>query len=201
MTAKTKFIRIVHGVVLLAAVLLVTAEVSAETRRGTGAALWAALRSGDAFAMMRHATAPGTGDPPGFSADDCATQRNLSDAGRDEARRTGALFRANGIAAAELRSSVWCRCRDTAELLDLGPVQVLEPLNSFFDTPTRGEGQTRTLRDWLASRTSKRPLVLVTHQVNVTALTGVYPRSGEVVVARIRADGTVAVLGSLPPVR
>ena len=62
-----------------------------------GEALWAALREGRAFAMMRHALAPGTGDPANFDVNDCATQRNLSVEGREQARRTGDAFRANGI--------------------------------------------------------------------------------------------------------
>lgn len=161
--------------------------------------IWSALESGRAFAIMRHATAPGTGDPPGYSLDDCGTQRNLSDAGRNEARATGAIFRANGIQVAEVLSSAWCRCRETAELLGLGAVRPFAPLNSFFDAPARGERQTAELRDWLAARNAGKPLVLVTHQVNITALTGVYPRSGEVIVARMNPDGTVTVLGSLPP--
>jgi phosphohistidine phosphatase SixA len=173
----------------------VQADNPAEARQ----AIWTALNSGRAFAMMRHATAPGTGDPSGYSLDDCATQRNLSDTGRNEARATGAAYRANGIRDAEVLSSAWCRCRETAELLGLGPVRPFAPLNSFFDTPSQGERQTTELRDWLAARNAGKPLVLVTHQVNVTALTGVYPRSGEVVVARMNPDGTVTVLGSLPP--
>ena len=176
-----------------------TVGVYADQRSEAHHSIWSALKSGRAFAMMRHATSPGTGDPPGYTLHDCGTQRNLSDAGRNEARATGAVFRANGIQAAEVLSSAWCRCRETAELLGLGAVRRFAPLNSFFDAPSRGERQTRELRDWLAARSAGTPLVLVTHQVNITALTGVYPRSGEVVVARMKPDGTVTVLGSLPP--
>ena len=84
------------------------------------AGLWAALRDGGHVALIRHALAPGTGDPAGFRVDDCATQRNLSPAGRAQARAIGERFRANGIDTAALFSSQWCRCLDTARELALG---------------------------------------------------------------------------------
>lgn len=159
-------------------------------------ALWRALGDGRAFAMMRHALAPGTGDPGHFDVNDCATQRNLSDEGRRQAREIGARFRANGIVRATVYSSAWCRCRETAELLGLGEVATLEALNSFFRKYERREPQTRALDAWLSAREATGPLVLVTHQVNITAFTGVYPASGEVVVISREADGTYKVLGT-----
>ena len=88
-------------------------------------ALWRAVRAGRAVAIMRHALAPGTGDPAGFRLDDCSTQRNLSAAGRQQAREIGARFRAHGIERARVFSSQWCRCRETAEGLGLGAVAAL----------------------------------------------------------------------------
>lgn len=157
--------------------------------------LWQALRSGAAVALMRHAEAPGTGDPAGFRLDDCTSQRNLSAAGREQAARLGERFRSNGIAAAEIRSSAWCRCRDTASGLGLGPVQTDGALNSFFETPAAATESTAALRRLIATLPVGKPAVLVSHQVNITALTGIYPRSGEMVV--LRRDG-LAVLGRLP---
>lgn len=161
------------------------------------AALWQAIRSGEAAALMRHAIAPGTGDPATFRIDDCATQRTLSENGRAQARAIGARFRANGVAAAEVRSSRWCRCLETAELLGLGPVLAMPALNSFFGDREEGPDQTAALRRYLGAWAGERPLVLVTHQVNVTALTGVYPASGEVVVVRIDGRGWIEVAGTL----
>jgi phosphohistidine phosphatase SixA len=178
------------------AVLLLAAGVVAAAAQDE-AALWAAVRDGDAVAMMRHALAPGTGDPSVFDVADCSTQRNLSDEGRAQARRIGERFRDNGIAAAEIRTSAWCRCRDTAELLDLGAVRVLEPLNSFFRRSAGRGPQTQALKDWLNERSDDGPLVLVTHQVNITALTGVYPSSGETVIFRISEGGAVSVFGTV----
>ncbi len=158
--------------------------------------LWQALRGGAAVALMRHAEAPGTGDPAGFRLDDCASQRNLSAAGRDQAARLGERFRSNGIAAAEIRSSAWCRCRDTASGLGLGPVQTDGALNSFFGASGQAETATAALRRLIAALPAGKPAVLVTHQVNITALTGIYPRSGEVIVLR-RDD--LSVLGRIAP--
>lgn len=164
-------------------------------------ALWTALRAGDAVALIRHALAPGTGDPAGFKLEDCATQRNLSEEGRRQARRIGAAFRENGITSARVRSSRWCRCLETARLLDLGPVEPFPPLDSFFNQPGRGPAQTAALREFLARPHEGPPRVLVTHQVNITGLTGVVPRSGEMVVVQPAADGGVRVLGRLEPGR
>lgn len=159
--------------------------------------LWQAVREGTAIAVMRHALAPGTGDPANFALDDCATQRNLSDEGRRQAQSIGKRFRDNGISSAAVFSSAWCRCRHTAELLDLGPVATLPVLNSFFKRKHRQSAQNLALKEWLSSRTAAQAQILVTHQVNITALTGVFPRSGEIVVVRSKPDGEVSVLGTL----
>lgn len=145
--------------------------------------------------LLRHALAPGTGDPPGLRLGDCSTQRNLSAEGRAQAGRIGALFRDRGIAQASVHSSEWCRCLDTAALLDLGAVTPQPLLNSFFGSPEDGEAQTAALRSWLAGRGSNLPLVLVTHQVNITALTSVVPRSGELVFVALDAGGKARVIG------
>ena len=81
---------------------------------------------------MRHALAPGTGDPAGFALGDCSTQRNLDDRGRAQARRTGQALREAGVTFDHVWTSQWCRARDTAELLDMGEVVEKPPLNSFF---------------------------------------------------------------------
>lgn len=163
----------------------------------TEAELWNALRSGGHAALLRHAIAPGTGDPPEFALGDCGTQRNLSQTGRDQATRIGERFRANGIEAAAVYTSQWCRCMETAELLDLGPVHELPSLNSFFRQSSRRDPQTRELRDWLAKQDLAIPLVLVSHQVNITELTNVFPASGELVVFRRSQAGEIEVVGTL----
>lgn len=176
---------------LIALLSVVSAALADDTK------LWAAIKNGEAFAIMRHALAPGTGDPQNFSVTDCATQRNLSKQGREQARMIGRRFIAQGIAAAEIYSSEWCRCKDTAELLKLGAVKSLPPLNSFFETYERRDAQTRELKKWLIAHKTSKPLVLVSHQVSIFALTGTPTSSGETVVARINEAGDVTVLGTL----
>lgn len=161
------------------------------------AALWDALRSGGHIALLRHALAPGTGDPAAFTIGDCSTQRNLSAEGRAQAARIGERFRANGIEAARIYASQWCRCRETAELLQLGPVRDLPALNSFFEHPEDREPQTQALRAWLRRQDLGTPHILVTHQVNISALTGVYPGSGELVLVRAAKDGEVSAVGTI----
>jgi phosphohistidine phosphatase SixA len=161
------------------------------------AALWRALASKGHAALLRHAIAPGTGDPTDFTLGKCGTQRNLSQEGREQAKRIGARFRDNGIETARVVSSQWCRCLDTAELLGLGAVEELPPLNSFYQRTERLKPQTEALNEWLAGQEIFEPLVLVTHQVNISALTGVYVASGELVVIRIGENKKIEVLGSI----
>lgn len=163
--------------------------------------LWKALRTGGAVVLIRHALAPGTGDPSGFRLEDCVTQRNLSDEGRRQARAIGMAFRRNGISAARVLSSRWCRCLETARLLDLGTVEPFAPLDSFFSNPERAASQTAALREFLSRAAAGSPRVLVTHQVNITELTGVVPGSGEMIVVQADASGEVRVLGRLAPDR
>src|SRR3546814_19163678 len=111
----------------------------------TEEALWAALKQGGHVAIMRHATAPGFGDPEGFRLNDCSTQRNLSDAGRAQARRIGDAIRAHGVTIGRVLSSRWCRCLETAALLGLGPVEAYPP-NS--EARRGGKGGVRTGRNW-----------------------------------------------------
>lgn len=161
-------------------------------------AAWADARSGRAALLMRHALAPGTGDPPGFRVEDCATQRLLSEAGRAQARAIGAMVRAQGIASATVLSSAWCRARETAELLGLGPVDHEPSLDSFFADRSTREARTTALRRLLVDWTGPGALVLVTHQVNITALTGVFPTSGELLLVYTGARaGTIGM--RVPP--
>lgn len=155
---------------------------------------WDALSEPGAIAIMRHALAPGTGDPPNFAIGDCSTQRNLDARGREQAKSIGEAMRSRGISFDVVLSSQWCRTRETAEYLDLGPIVEAPPLNSFFrDFSTRSQ-QTAETRE-LISETEGR-LMIVTHQVNISALTGRSTRSGEVLVIR-ETDAGVEVLGSI----
>jgi phosphohistidine phosphatase SixA len=140
--------------------------------------------------LMRHANAPGVGDPSGMKLADCTTQRNLDARGRAQAERLGVRLRAAGISDVRVLTSQWCRCRDTARLLAIGPVEDLPALNSFFEEPETKAGRIAALREFL----DKIPrdgsaVVLVTHQVTVTALTGYFPASGEGLVLQLKPGG------------
>lgn len=162
-------------------------------------ALWSALRGGGHVALMRHALAPGTGDPEVFRIDDCSTQRNLSDVGREQAQATGDRFRAHGIAHAAVYSSRWCRCLETARLLELGPVTPFAGLNSLFPDRSQEAARSEEVRVLIrAHRATDLPLVLVTHQANITPLSGIFPASGEIVVLRVDGD-RISVAGRIPP--
>lgn len=176
--------------------LLLALPASAQADEGQ---LLAALREGRAVALMRHALAPGTGDPAGFRLGDCATQRNLSAEGRAQAEATGARLRAAGITRAQVYSSQWCRCLETARLLGLGEVTELPALNSFFGDRAHGPQQTAELSAFLRDRPPGPSLVLVTHQVNITAFTKGFVRSGEIVVVALPLGEQPEVLGRIAP--
>lgn len=148
-------------------------------------------------AIMRHALAPGTSDPSGFRVDDCSTQRNLDSRGRAQARAIGAAIRAAGVTVDRVLSSEWCRCRETAELLGLGPVEAFPALNSFFEDRASAGAQTTALAAFLAGLPSDQTVMLVTHQVNISALTGRGVGSGEVFLLELAPDAPVRVLDEI----
>ncbi len=170
---------------------------AAQTAATADEALWQRLRAGGVIVLMRHAaTTPGIGDPPGFELGKCATQRNLSAAGRDDARAIGAAFRHHNIVPGAVWSSRWCRCLETARLAFDGAKP--EPtLDSMFrlDEAT-GAARLQDLRNRLEARRGMGPLVLVTHDVNIRALTGEYLEQGEMLLTELR-DGRLAVIGRL----
>lgn len=147
--------------------------------------------------LIRHAAAPGFGDPPHFRINDCSTQRNLSKEGRRQARDLGEAFRRRKIPVEKVYSSQWCRCKDTARLA-FSEFQEHPALNSFFEQPLLKASQTEALTTLLLQvRPGSGNLILVTHQVNITALTGVFPAEGELVVVRHEPEGRLRVLGRM----
>ena len=130
------------------------------------------LRRGGCALMLRHAqTEPGIGDPPGYRLDQCATQRNLSAEGRAQAKRIGRWFADNRLSPQSVQSSAWCRCQDTAELA-FGRFAVLGALSSSFDNPGVQDRQTQALRSRLKTISAGQFEVWVSHQVNISAMTG-----------------------------
>lgn len=148
--------------------------------------------------LFRHALAPGGGDPPGYTLDDCRTQRKLSEEGRAQARRIGAEFRLRRIEVGAVWSSQWCRTRDTADLAFPGKRVDQTAFNSFFNAPAQAAGATREALQRLSAWRGPGVLVVVTHQVNITALTDIVPGAGEGIVVKASASG-VRVLGRINP--
>lgn len=150
-----------------------------------------ALADGGTVALMRHARAPGVGDPAGFRLGTCETQRNLDAAGRDQAGEIGRRLREAGVLVTQVRSSRWCRASETAALAfpDV-PTVPDAALDSFFEDDSTAKRQTRTARVTVARWSGRQGvLVLVTHAVNIDALSGINPNEGELVVLRPRRDG------------
>jgi phosphohistidine phosphatase SixA len=160
-------------------------------------AAWRALKERGTVAVIRHANAPGYGDPDDFELGDCSTQRTLDDVGRAQARAIGEAFGQHDVAVDRVLTSQWCRCRNTAELMDVAPVEDFPPLNSFFEDRSTGDKQTRRTREFLVENANTEKLVLVTHAVNISALTGTSASEGEIIVVDVRDDGSVTVEGEI----
>jgi phosphohistidine phosphatase SixA len=164
--------------------------------------IWSRLRQADThyYVLMRHAIAPGTGDPANFQLDDCATQRNLSEQGREQARRTGEAFRQQNVTVQQVLSSEWCRCLETAELIDLAPVDRFPALNSFFQDRSKGPERLQQLRDFMVeNRDDVGVTVLVTHFVTISGIAGSGVSSGELVVMQINEKNEPEVIGQIEP--
>jgi phosphohistidine phosphatase SixA len=190
--------------IALIALLLIAPYAAAARAQTPEDAAWAALKKPGTMVLFRHALAPGGGDPPGFKVGDCSTQRNLSDEGQSQAKRMGQTLRARGVQVQAVWHSQWCRTKDTAALAfpDLRePAMKAEPaFNSFFSDRSTAPAQTaaakKLLLNWRAQ--DKGVLVVVTHQVNITQLTEIFPQSGEGIVLE-RSGKQLKVIGRILP--
>ena len=164
--------------------------------------LWADLQSGGHVLLMRHAaTNPGVGDPPQFRLDDCTTQRNLSAAGQMQAANIGRMLMAQGVTISTVLSSRWCRCLETARRA-FGKATPFPALDSFFgDRSAQADAQTTAVRAKIQSFNGPGNLMMVTHQVNITALTGEFPAEGEIFVVRAEPQNRLQWVGRLPVVK
>jgi broad specificity phosphatase PhoE len=131
--------------------------------------------------FLRHALAPGLGDPLDFIKEDCSTQRNLNDEGRSQARLIGDYLKKSNIRFSEILTSEWCRCIDTAKELDLGQWETFSGLNSFFQGHEKKYQVMDKLWKKIDSLNFADLVLFVTHQVVITEITGEIPRSGEMV--------------------
>jgi phosphohistidine phosphatase SixA len=158
---------------------------------------WAALVYGGHVALIRHGNAPpGYGDPPGFKIDDCATQRNLDEKGRAQARALGEAFRRHAVRADRIISSPWCRCLETGRLMALGPVDNTPAVAASDKSPERLAALKQILADWRGPGT----LVVVTHAFTVQGLVGIMPGQAETVVVRPKPGKELGleIVGRIP---
>jgi phosphohistidine phosphatase SixA len=156
------------------------------------------MKAGGHILMIRHALAPGSGDPANFKIGDCSTQRNLDDHGRAQARAIGMWLRSKGVTESRVYSSQWCRCLETADLLDMGPVNELPALNSFYELVQNRETHLKALRKFIAKQPSDGALViLVTHFVTISAIADEGVSSGEGVLIQLHRDAPYRVVGRL----
>lgn len=180
----------------LLAVLFAFLLLAAPQARATEAG-WALLRQGGQIVLLVHANAPGTGDPAHFDIDNCRTQRNLSERGRQQARRIGALFAARAEPVGQVYSSRYCRTLETARLA-FGErlVEPLEALDSVDRNPEGAEAAAKAVVALVQEYSDSGNLVLVTHPKNVAALTGVRAREGEAIIVTPQGDG-LAMIGRI----
>jgi phosphohistidine phosphatase SixA len=160
--------------------------------------LWALLQKGGQVVMIRHAiTTPGVGDPPGMRLDDCSTQRNLTDQGRQDSRRLGEAFRARKIPVGTVLSSPWCRCIETARLAFGVAPETWAPLGNLFGRSELGAGQVREMRARVGDYRGAPNLIMVTHGSTIQALAGINPNTAEMVILTPGGDTRFTVAGRL----
>ena len=145
------------------------------------------LKNGGNLIFIRHAYAPGGGDPDNFDLNDCSTQRNLSEAGREQAKKIGKFFDENQIPIYKVISSEWCRCKDTAQIA-FKRFETKDFLNSFFSEKF-SKNRTKQIEDlnrYIDRWDSSKNLVFVTHYVVINEVLNYAPSSGEIVISDIK---------------
>ena len=142
------------------------------------------LQDGKKLIFIRHAYAPGSGDPKNFNLNDCSTQRNLSEEGRKQAQHIGEFFKKNKIKIDKVLSSEWCRCKDTAKIA-FKNFSTNSFLNSFYSSKyvKNKDKQIKMLKEYIQSFNSNKNLILVTHYVLISEILNYGPSSGEIVVS------------------
>ena len=150
------------------------------------------MQDGQHVLLMRHADAPGYGDPQGYQLNQCSTQRNLGERGRKQAQAIGDWLAKQGITKAQVYSSPWCRCFDPATLLNKGAVIKEAALGSFFDDMSQAKKQTEDLAKLIQTeriKYPKAPIIMVSHHVNIESFTGKILNSGDMILVKINSSG------------
>ncbi len=159
------------------------------------------LKSPDYVLLIRHTRAPGIGDPVNYTLRDCKSQRNLSAEGRTQATTVGNWLREQGVNEAEVHSSAWCRCKDTAELLNFGKFKIEPSLASFFDEMQKAKERTQDVQLFIAKKLKvkgDKALILVTHHVNIFEFMGENIASGDMVLAKVDVTGKMVSYQLIP---
>jgi len=161
------------------------------------AQLWEKLQSGGYVVLLRHGlTEPGVGDPPGFKLSDCRTERKLNAEGRAESKRLGEAFRRRQVPIAQVLSSEWCRCKDTAELA-FGRYETWPALNNLFGRHDNAAAQRSAILDRASRFRGAGNLVLVSHGSTIVQVAGINPAMGEMVVMRPAGAGKLELVGRM----
>jgi broad specificity phosphatase PhoE len=161
------------------------------------AGLWQKLQSGGYVVFLRHGlTDPGVGDPPGFKLGDCSSERALNAAGRAESQRLGEAFRRHRVPVAQVLSSEWCRCKDTAELA-FGRYETWPALNNLFGRHENAPAQRSAILERASAFRGPGNLVLVSHGSTIAPVAGINPAMGEMVVMRAAGPGKLELVGRL----
>ena len=152
------------------------------------------LKEGGKIIFIRHAYAPGGGDPQNFNINDCSTQRNLSDEGINQSKLIGEFFKTNKIKIDKVLSSEWCRCKDTAKFA-FNDFETFSALNSFFSAKfaKNEKKQIKDLKNYIKNWKSNKNLILVTHYVVILSLLNKAVSSGEIVIS----DKNYVIIGSI----
>jgi len=152
------------------------------------------LKEGKKIVFIRHAYAPGNGDPQNFTIKDCFSQRNLNKTGIEQSKKIGLIFKKNKIIIDKVLSSEWCRCKDTAKLA-FENYETFNALNSFYDVKfiDNKEKQIKDLKKYIDNWKSKKNLILVTHHVVILEILNVTSLSGEIIVS----DKNFNIIGNL----
>tara|TARA_A100001388_G_C28675681_1_gene453843 strand:- start:138 stop:695 length:558 start_codon:yes stop_codon:yes gene_type:complete len=152
------------------------------------------LEDGGKLIFIRHAYAPGNGDPNNFNLNDCSTQRNLNKEGREQAKYIGEFFKKNNIEIDKVLSSEWCRCKETAKIA-FKNFSTNNFLNSFYSSKyaKNKDKQIKALNDYIRKFQSDKNLILITHYVLISEVLNYAPSSGEIVVS----DKNFNMIGSI----
>jgi len=152
------------------------------------------LKEGGKLIFIRHALAPGSGDPENFELQNCSTQRNLNEIGIQQSKKIGLIFKKNEIKIDNIYSSEWCRCKDTAKYA-FDDFETFDALNSFYDTrfAANEDKQIKDFYEFIDSIDSKNNIVFVTHYVVIGAILNIGTSSGEIVVT----DKNLNIIGSI----